>query len=352
MQRKALIVDDVEINRELLANILEDDSFETVQAGNGREALDILKQQGEQLGILLLDLVMPEIGGLEVLRVMNRTGLAGHLPVIVISDEKESQKECLELGVADFIPKPFDSDIVRHRVENVFFLYDYRQHLEERVKEQTATLEQQARRLLENQINLISTLGTVVEFRNLESGEHIERVKGYTRLLAEEMMRSYPEYGLTSELVNIITVASALHDIGKITTPDAILTKPGRLTPEEFAIMKEHSANGADIIRRIKGAWDERYASIGYDICRYHHEKYDGKGYPCGLKGDEIPIAAQLVSVADCYDALVNERCYKKPFSKEKAFEMITGGECGAFSPKLMDCFRKQKKNFERLADS
>ena len=198
---------------------------------------------------------------------------------------------------------------------------------------------------------MIDILGTVVEYRNLESGQHIERVKGYTKLLAEQLMKDYPEYGLTSDKVSVITSASALHDIGKIAIPDAILMKPGKLTQEEFEYMKSHTTKGGEILNSIKNVWDEEYGKVSYEICRHHHERYDGRGYPDGLKGEQIPLSAQIVSIADVYDALVNERVYKSAFSKEKAFQMIVTGECGVFSPKLLDCFWNARRAFERLAD-
>jgi putative two-component system response regulator len=183
----------------------------------------------------------------------------------------------------------------------------------------------------------------------MESGEHIQRVKGYTEILANEMMKSYPEYGLTAKKIEVIVSASALHDIGKIAIPDNILMKPGKLTNEEYEFMKSHTLRGCEILNNIKGAWDQEYGKYSYEICRYHHERFDGRGYPDGLEGDQIPISAQLVSIADVYDALVNERVYKDAFPKDKAFQMITQGECGVFSPKLLEAFRKVRKEFESL---
>lgn len=193
-------------------------------------------------------------------------------------------------------------------------------------------------------------LGTIVEYRNLESGEHIKRVKNYTRILAECAMKEYPEYGLTQEKIEMMVSASSLHDIGKITIPDHILLKPGRLTKEEFELMKSHTLRGCEILDEIKLGWDPEMKQVIYGICRHHHERYDGKGYPDGLAGEDIPIAAQCVSIADVYDALVNERCYKDAFSPDEAYRMITNNECGVFSPKLMEVFYKVRKQFEALA--
>lgn len=230
--------------------------------------------------------------------------------------------------------------------------------LEEKVQAQTETLRKQykvlqlqAERLHQSNEKIIDILGTVVEYRNLESGEHINRVKGFTKILAAKLMEEYPEYGLTPVSVDMISSASALHDIGKIAIPDHILLKPGRLTAEEFEYMKSHTTRGCDILKSIEGVWDDSYGKLSYEICRHHHERYDGKGYPDSLKGEEIPIAAQIVSVADVYDALVTERVYKSAYSKDEAFHMIINGECGMFSPKLLECFRHVRKDFEALAD-
>ena len=222
----------------------------------------------------------------------------------------------------------------------------------ETLKKQYQLLKIQAARLQKSNTNIIDILGTVVESRNLESGEHVMRVKGYTEILAKEMMKEYPEYGLTDKKIEVIVSASALHDIGKIAIPDNILLKPGKLTQDEYEYMKSHTTRGCEILNNIKDVWDEEYEKASYEICRHHHERYDGRGYPDKLKGDEIPISAQLVSVADVYDALVNERVYKSAYSKEQAFSMIINGECGIFSPKLLECFRNCREQFEELAAS
>ena len=215
----------------------------------------------------------------------------------------------------------------------------------------TSELRERNRELARTNDEIIEMLGDVVELRNEESGMHIQRVKAFTRVLAKMVKEKLPEYGLTDDDVELITSASALHDVGKIMIPDAILLKPGRLTDEEFAIMKSHSEKGCLVLKRAPKSWSARYLNIGLEIVRHHHEKWDGRGYPDGLKGDEIPISAQIVSVADCFDALTTERVYKPAFSVDKAFSMILGGECGAFSGKLMNCFRGCREIFEELAE-
>lgn len=355
MREKILIVDDMEINREMLAVILGD-TYPVIEAANGEEAIAVIKKSGDDLAAILLDLIMPKLDGYAVLEYMRENKLMNRIPVLVISAESSSEAEikCLETGVSDFIRKPFDSGTVRKRVGNVVDLFMYKNSLEDKVAAQTEVLrrqnnllEQQTRRLRENNEKIIDILGTVVEYRNLESGEHIKRVKGFTRILAEKAAASYPEYHLTPERINIIVAASALHDIGKIAIKDSVLLKPGRLTADEFDYMKSHTTKGCDIIDQIEGAWDKDYEVTSREICRHHHERYDGKGYPDGLAGEDIPISAQLVSVADVYDALVSERVYKEAYDKETAFHMILRGECGVFSPKLMECFRAAKAEFE-----
>ncbi|MCH5264801.1 MAG: response regulator [Lachnospiraceae bacterium] len=359
MRNRILVADDMELNRELLQEMLEEE-YDIVQAEDGKQAVECLEKMHEEIILVLLDLVMPELDGFAVLDVMNERGWMKKIPVIVISGEtsSEAEKKCFEYGVSDFIQKPFNSSIVQKRVKNIVTLFSYQASLEQKVEQQTQelqkqnqVLQQQAEKLRENNVRIIDILGTVVESRNLESGEHIQRVKGFTRILGYQMMKDYPEYGLTEEKVEMITEASSLHDVGKIAIPDSILLKPGRLTDDEFDYMKSHTTRGCDILNQIEGIWEDDYRQLSYEICRHHHERYDGRGYPDKLSGDEIPISAQLVSVADVYDALVSERVYKDAFSLDEAFHMIIAGECGVFSPKLMESFRNARKEFEGLAN-
>lgn len=359
MRDKILIVDDVEINRELLSEILSDE-YEILMAENGKQAMKVLEAQNDQIAVMMLDLVMPQMDGFAVLRELQHRSWSKNIGIIIISSDNTIQTEadCFELSVSDFVHRPFDNRLVKKRVNNIVSLFQYQQELEKKVEKQTETLRKQfqllqlqADRLKQSRSNVIDILGTVVEYRNLESGQHIERVKGYTRILAERLMEDFPEYDLTPEKVDVIVSASALHDIGKIAIPDSILMKPGRLTEEEFEYMKAHTTKGGEILNSIKNVWDEEYGKISYEICRHHHERYDGRGYPDGLKGEQIPLSAQIVSIADVYDALVNERVYKSAFSKEKAFQMIVTGECGVFSPKLLECFWNARRNFEKPAE-
>ncbi len=355
MRNKVLIVDDIELNREILTEILEDE-YEVLEAGNGEEGIALLEKHKDEIAVMLLDLLMPKVDGFAVLEVMKQKDLLQSIPVLVISgeDSVKVEKRCFECGVRDFIRKPFDNTLVKKRVNNVTELYLYKSKLEKQIDHQTETLRKQykllllqAEKLKKSNETIIDVLGEVVEHRNLESGEHIKRVKSYTGILAGELMRRYPEYGLTEEEIRIIVSASALHDVGKITIPDSILLKPAKLTTEEFEYIKSHTIRGCEILESIKGVWDEKYAKKDWEICRYHHERYDGKGYPEGLVGEEIPVSAQIVAVADVYDALVSERVYKSAYTPEQAYYMIMNGECGMFSPKLMECFRAVRKEME-----
>lgn len=358
MKNKVLIIDDAAFNREMLTEILEKE-YEILTAEDGQKGIDLLEIHQSEVGVVLLDLVMPVMDGYRVLEIMEEKGYLKHIPVLVISGEQAVavERRCFDYGVTDFIRKPFDNELVMRRVRNMVDLFTYRNSLEEQVESQTMTLKRQyemicrqAEELKQQNEKITDILAEVVESRNLESGEHVKRVKSYTKILAEELMAACPEYNLTEEEVRIIESASALHDIGKITIPDHILLKPGKLTDEEFECMKSHTVKGCEVLDHIEDVWDERYKNYAYKICRHHHERFDGRGYPDRLAGEEIPIAAQIVSVADVYDALISERCYKKAFTKEQAYYMITNGECGTFSPKLMQCFQNAREKMENVS--
>ena len=327
-----LIVDDSELNRTLLSEMLKDD-FRILEASNGRECLDALEQYGMGISLVLLDINMPVMDGFEVLVQMNRNHWIEDIPVVMISsDDTESNiKRAYDMGVSDYIRRPFDAQIVFRRVFNTIKLYAKQRRLITLVTDQIDEKEKN------NQI-MIRILSQIVEFRNGESGLHVEHINILTGLLLERLVQKTDHYDLTWSDQYRITLASALHDIGKIGIDDKILNKPGRLTKEDFEIMKSHTLIGASILENLGLYQEEPLIKTAYQICRWHHERYDGKGYPDGLRGDEIPISAQVVSVADVYDALVNERVYKKAITHEKAIEMILNGECGVFNPILLEC--------------
>lgn len=362
---KILIADDSELNREILKVFFENE-YEIVFATNGREVVEYLDKNRDTI-VLLLDIHMPEMNGFEVLENLKVKGITDSMPVIMITGESavEVEERALENGVTDFIHKPFDGRVVTHRVKNAIELYGIRNRLAEKVWEQTAEikeqnellqiknaqLEEKTRQLRETNEKIIDVLGTTVEFRHMDSYEHIKRVKAFTRALAQQVMKDHPEFGLDQAKVDLIVDASSLHDIGKISISDTILLKPGKLTKEEYEEMKTHTTKGGEILKRVKGIWDEDFGRCCYDICMYHHERYDGKGYPEGRVGEDIPLAAQIVSVVDVYDALVCKRVYKDAYPKDVAVNMILGGECGAFSPKMLESFMNCREEIERMAE-
>ena len=344
-----LIVDDVDINREILCEMFQ--GYTTIQAENGKEAVDIIAANQDAISVVLLDVVMPVMDGVAVLEEMKKRKWIDSIPVLLITGEAttEIEREAYRLGASDIIKKPFDAYIVKQRTMNVIELYYNKRHLEDMVELQTKVLRKQAEELQSINDRIIDVMSNVVEFRNLESGNHVKRVKTFTNILAKYVAQEYPEYHLDDDAINMITSAAALHDVGKIVIPDAILLKPGRLDKEEFEVMKSHTTRGCEVIDMLADIQQGEYGKVSYEICRHHHERYDGRGYPDGLKGEEIPISAQIVSVADVYDALVTERCYKAAFTTEEAYRMISNGECGTFSPKLMHCFALAREEFESV---
>lgn len=360
MRNKILIVDDSKFNRQVLINILCGD-YSIVEAENGRRALEIIEGQREEIVAVLLDIVMPEIDGVTLLKMLNEKHYMGDFPVLVVTGEQSLNlvAECFDYGISDFIRKPVNTDFVKQRVNKLVELYTQKNNFKEMLEKQTLTLrsqyrllQQQAEQLRKSNGKIIDALGTVVEYRNMEHRTHIERVKAFTNILAKHMMSDYPEYELTEEKIKVIVSASALHDIGKVLIPDEILLKPGKLTEEEYEYVKSHSIRGYDIVNSITDLWDEEYATYCREITRSHHEKYDGSGYPDGLKGDDIPISAQIVSIADCFESLLSESVYKSAIPFNEAYNMILQGECGVFSYKLLECFRKARKELEECAAS
>lgn len=334
-----LIADDAELNREMIKFIFEE-QYNILEAEDGEQTISLIQESGEKLCLVFLDLLMPKKSGLDVLDFMNKAGYINSIPVIMITGEAtdETDEKAYEYGAMDIIYKPFAPNVVMRRSKNIMELYEKRIDMEQQLEERTRELVESKEKLEKSNDFLVNALSSVVEFRSLESGEHIHRVKYFTRLFMKYIMQFYPKYGITKEQASMIVNASALHDIGKIAIPDSILLKPGKLTAEEFEEMKKHTIYGCELLENFKQEENEFYRYC-YDICRYHHERYDGNGYPDKLKGDEIPIWAQVVSIVDVYDALVSKRVYKVPYAVEEAACMIKDGECGVFSPEMLDCF-------------
>ena len=326
-----LIVDDSALNRMVLIEILGKENYTFLEAENGQQAVELLDCHPEV--DLLLDITMPEIDGFGVLEAMNQYHWIEETPVIMISAEDAYSfiERAYDLGASDYITRPFDARVVCRRVSNTLMLYAKQKRLVQMVAEQVYEKEK-----VRN--TMISILSHIVEFRNNESGLHVVHIRTITELLLRRLRKKTDRYPLTEADISLISTASALHDIGKINIPEQILNKPGRLTKEEFEIVKTHSAVGEHMLRQIPFNQNEPLVKIAREICRWHHERWDGRGYPDGLKGDEIPISAQVVSLADVYDALTSERCYKAAFDHETALNMIVNGECGAFNPLLLEC--------------
>ena len=333
-KQKILIADDSEMNRELLAAILEEE-YDIIQANDGVQAVDCLQRHAEEISLLLLDIVMPHMDGFEVLSYMNKEHWIDSIPVVIISSENSPIyiKRGYDLGATDFIGKPFDANMVLRRSANAILLGAKQRRMTSIVSNQIYEREKSSKLM-------INILSHIVEFRNGESGLHVLHIQTITEMLLRQLVqKENNRYALSKEQIRMITTASALHDIGKISIPDEILNKPGRLTAEEFAVIKGHSMAGANMLSELPlDQKEEPLVKTAYEICRWHHERYDGGGYPDGLKGEEIPVSAQVVALADVYDALTSERCYKDAYSHEKAIEMILAGQCGAFNPLMLEC--------------
>ena len=334
IKQKILIADDSEMNRELLAAILEEE-YEIIQVNDGVQAVDCLQRHAEEISLLLLDIVMPHMDGFEVLSYMNKEHWIDAIPVVIISSENSPIyiKRGYDLGATDFIEKPFDANMVLRRSANAILLGAKQRRMTSIVSNQIYEREKSSKLM-------INILSHIVEFRNGESGLHVLHIQTITEMLLRQLVqKENNRYALSKEQIRMITTASALHDIGKISIPDEILNKPGRLTAEEFAVIKGHSMAGANMLSELPlDQKEEPLVKTAYEICRWHHERYDGGGYPDGLKGEEIPVSAQVVALADVYDALTSERCYKDAYSHEKAIEMILAGQCGAFNPLMLEC--------------
>lgn len=332
IKQQILIVDDSEMNRAILTEMLKSE-YKILEACNGEECLYMLQQYGTGISIVLLDIVMSKMDGFQVLSVMNRNHWIEDIPVVMISSEDSESyiRRAYEMGVSDYISRPFDAKIVYQRVSNTIKLYAKQRRLITLITDQIYEKEK-------NNRMMIGILSQIVEFRNGESGLHVQNINILTGMLIERLVQKTDKYNITWAEGVIITTASALHDIGKIGIDEKILNKPGKLTDEEFEIMKTHTVIGASILEDLDVYRNEELVKTARDICRWHHERYDGKGYPDGLKGDEIPISAQVVSLADVYDALVSKRVYKKSFTHEQAMKMILNGECGQFNPILLEC--------------
>lgn len=331
--KSILVVDDVKINRVMLLEIFKDE-FDVIEASNGREAVDIING-GSNVGAVLLDLIMPDADGFVVLKNMNETGLIKKIPVLIITGTKDKNMlmEAYDLGATSIVAKPFVPYFLRRQITNAMELYSQKNELEVIVSEQVAKFNKMSH-------SIVEAMANIIEFRDCETGKHVKNVCEMTRSILMRLGEMCPDYKLPVEEIDKISIAAALHDVGKISIPDAILNKPGKLTMEEYQIMKRHTTNGCVLLETVKDIIEPELYRYCYDICRHHHERWDGKGYPDGVAGDENEIWSQAVAVADVYDALTSDRVYKKAFSQDVAVDMIFNGECGQFNPAILEALK------------
>ena len=350
MNDTILVADSNNETRNTLKAILET-KYNVLEAADCSEAFDLLRSEQGGVDAVIFSLPMCSHGDMGMLEGLKRLGLFDNIPVFAICemDERGLLLPYFEAGMTDIIIRPFNGAIVLQKLQNFIGIYTRKRDAERLISEQTRDLQAKNKLLVETNGKIIELLGNVVEARSMESGAHIRRVKSFTKVLADDVKEHYPQYGLTDKMVADIASASAMHDIGKILIPDSILLKPARRTEEEYEVMKTHTLKGSELLESARDIWGDEYANICKDIALYHHERYDGNGYPCGLKGDEIPISAQIVSIADVYDALVTQRVYKEPYSPEEAYDMIVTGKCGKFSDLIIECFKRQSKNLADL---
>lgn len=342
-----LIADDAKINRDILSHALSDE-YDIIEAENGEETIKCIAKYHRNIAVVLLDINMPRINGFQVLDVLNKKNAMKYLPIILITSEysEENMRKGYEYGAVAFIAKPFDIMSVKNRIRSIVKIYGEKNRLEVVTVQQNKQLLEKSERLDKLNNNVMDMLGSIIEFRCSEKTEHIKHVKEFTRIMCQSLSDTFPEYKMTSEQIKLITAASSLHDIGKIMINDNILNKSSKLTSEEYEIIKSHTLKGCEILNAISEYQDKKYFECCYEICRNHHERYDGKGYPDGLKYNEIPVPARIVSIVDAFDVLMVDSTHKQAVDFEKAFEMVLEGECGVFAPELLHCFKLNKDKF------
>lgn len=343
-KKMALVVGNAEIRSRMTGYVTE--FFSVISADDGAEAKQLADSRADSLSIIFIGVSSSDNERLELVDYLSDSGLIRRVPVIIFSEDSDPRLElyAYEKGIAEFLVEPFDAEVVQVKLHNLMGLYHYKDELEE----QSA---QHIREAIQNHRNTLDFLANVIEARNMENGEHVSRVKSMTRILAEQVMVDYPQYGLDEKKVSLIADASALHDLGKIMIRESVLLKPGRLTEEETQYMKSHTVYGCLLLNKMKNMLFEDFYRVSYEICRYHHEKVDGSGYPEGLHGDAIPLSAQIVSMADCFDALTAKRPYKPAYPAKVAYRMIMDGECGAFSPEMLASFKRCRVRMTRICE-
>ena len=354
MKDTILIVDDEKSSGEAFNQLFANSKFKIEYKENGKLALEYLTKNYKSVAIILIDLFMPVVDGMVLLKVLNAKGITKLIPVVIVTEDHNNAKieQCFKEGAVDLITKPFVPVAMKNRISSIIEQTATRRELQQKINDQTSMIKEKNQELKNTNDKLIEVMSTITEFRSMESSNHIKRVKTYTRIIAEMCLRLYPDtYKLNEDYINSMVSASALHDIGKISISDSILFKAGRLNPDEFEVIKSHTTLGCEMIQQIGDLASEELMKISYNVCRYHHERYDGSGYPDALTGEDIPIEAQIVGIADAYDSLVGERVYREAFDKDKAFNMIMNGECGAFSANILKCFETARPLLEKAGN-
>ena len=330
-----LIIDDSLLNRTVFRDMFCD-GYTVLEAQDGKEGLAVIEEREDELAAILLDIVMPKMDGFELLAILQERKIVKHVPVFMITSvySEETCLKAFQMGVMDVVRKPFSKNVTKHRIESIIELFEMRHQMGQEIHVQKEKLHHKEKEIRELHYTLIEALATAIEFRSCEAGEHINRIYDLTKFFLD---RTAFGEGLSEQEKEQISMAAIMHDVGKIAIPDQILNKPGKLTKEEFEVMKTHTVLGYDLLKTISGIQNSPLYCYAYDICRHHHERWDGRGYPDGLQGEEISPWAQIVGLADVYDALTSERVYKPPFTHEESVHMILNGECGKFNPKLME---------------
>lgn len=342
-----LIIDDSLLNRTVFRDMFCEE-YTVLEAQDGKEGLAVIEEREHELAAILLDIVMPKMDGFELLAMLQERKIVKRIPVFMITSvySEETCLKAFQMGVMDVVRKPFSKNVTKHRIESIIELFEMRHQMGQEIYVQKEELYHKEKEIKELHYTLIQALATAIEFRSCEAGEHVNRIYDLTKFFLD---RTAFGEGLSEQEKEQISMASIMHDVGKIAIPDQILNKPGKLTKEEFEIMKTHTVLGYDLLKAISGTQNSPLYRYAYDICRHHHERWDGRGYPDGLQGEEISPWAQIVGLADVYDALTSERVYKPPFTHEESVRMILNGECGKFNPKLMEAMSALQEDIKVL---
>ena len=352
-RNKILIADREGADRKLLSQLLGD-SYDIILADDGRQVLSEIQKRKNELAAVVLDWDIPLVSAYQIMQVMQSKRMLGQMRLFVSTAKMDSEidKKAFGMDATAIIHKPYSAVAVHRQILSCLEQAAERERLREEVDKRGRQLEESQKKLDGFYDNLLDAIGTVMEYRVSESDQHVKRIKGFSRILAVAYKNQFPDCGLDEAEINRIVRGSVIHDIGKVAVPDAVLLNPAKLTEDEQQIMRSHTTKGEEIMQLLREVQDEEQFRVSCEICRWHHERHDGGGYPDGLEGSEIPLSAQIVSIVDVYDELVSERISKKPYDKETAFRKIMSGECGAFAPELLQCFETSKKLLELFSDN